>query len=201
VSKDTPDPAEPIESEREDDGTPSQHAEADDPERIDTIDEMTLDEMIEAEEDPAHPRHEEVMEANRQMAEKFKGLLLTESSMGSIAKMAEAIKGPRLDKISKGIFADPLSSWVLPQERLPTFKSLGPTILQRQLAATDQVIQQLTELVRVTQADAVAARVDAADARVEALKAARWTRHGLLIGWLGVILAAIAVVVAAIVGS
>ncbi|NMM35220.1 MAG: hypothetical protein HHJ13_14740 [Phycicoccus sp.] len=161
---------------------------------------MTLDEMIEAEEDPAHPRHEEVMEANRQMAEKFKGLLLTESSMGSIAKMAEAItKGPRFAKMTKGIFPVPLSSRVLPQERLTT--PLGPTILQRQLAATDQVIQQLTELVRVTKADADAARIDAADARVEALKAARWTRHGLLIGWLGVILAAIAVVVAAIVGS
>jgi hypothetical protein len=198
---DTPDLAEPIESERVDDETPSQPVEADDPERIDTIDEMTLDEMIEAEEDPAHPRHEEVMEANRQMADKFKGFFLTESSMGSIAKMAEAIKGPRLDKINKGIFADPLSSWVPPQKRLPPFTSLGPTIHQRQLAATDQVIQQLTELVRVTKADADAARVDAADARVEALKAARWTRHGLLIGWLGVILAAIAVVVAAIVGS
>ena len=32
---------------------------------------MTVDEMIEAEKDPAHPRHEDVMEANRQMAEKF----------------------------------------------------------------------------------------------------------------------------------
>lgn len=78
---------------------------------------------------------------------------------------------------------------------------MGPTILPRQLAATDQVIQQLTELVGVTKADADAARIDAADARVEALKAARWTRHGLLIGWLGVILTAIAVVVAAVVGS
>lgn len=200
MSKDTPDPADPPESEREGGATPPQHVEADDPERIDTKDEMTLDEMIEAEEDPAHPRHEEVIEANRHMAEKFKGLLLTESSMGSIAKMAEAItKGPWLDKINKEIFADPLSSRVLPPERLPT--PLGPTILQRQLAATDQVIQQLTELVSVTKADADAARVAAADARVDALKAARWTRHGLLIGWLGVILAAIAVVVAAIVGS
>lgn len=202
MSKDTPDPAEPIEGERADDGTPSQHVEADDPEPIDTIDEMTLDEMIEAEGDPAHPRHEEAIEANRQMAEKFKGLLLTASSMGSIARMAEAItKGSGFGKINKGIFADPLSSRVLPQERLPPSIPLGSNIGHRQLAATDQVIQQLTELVRVTKADADAARIDAADARVEALKAARWTRHGLLIGWLGVILAAVAVVVAAIVGS
>ena len=73
MSKDTPDPADPIESEREDDETPSQPVEADDPERVDTVDEMTVDEMIEAEKDPAHPRHEDVMEANRQMAEKFRG--------------------------------------------------------------------------------------------------------------------------------
>jgi hypothetical protein len=200
VSKDTPDPAEPIEGERADDGTPSQHVEADDPERVDTVDEMTLDEMIEAEKDPAHPRHEEVMEANRQMAEKFRGVLLSASSMGSLGKMAEAItKGSGLG--NKGIFADPHAPLVSSQGQLPMSAPMGPTILQRQLAATDQVIQQLTELVRVTKADADAARVDAADARVEALKAARWTRHGLLIGWLGVILAAIAVVVAAIVGS
>ena len=200
MSKDTPDPADPIESEREDDETPSQPVEADDPERVDTVDEMTVDEMIEAEKDPAHPRHEEVMEANRQMAEKFRGVLLSASSMGSLGKMAEAItKGSGLG--NKGIFADPHAPLVSSQGQLPMSAPMGPTILQRQLAATDQVIQQLTELVRVTKADADAARIDAADARVEALKAARWTRHGLLIGWLGVILAAIAVVVAAIVGS
>jgi hypothetical protein len=194
VSKDTPDPADPIESEREDDETPSQPVEADDPERVDTVDEMTVDEMIEAEKDPAHPRHEDVMEANRQMAEKFRGVVLSASSMGSLGRMADAItKGSAFG--NKGIFADPS------QGKLPMSTPMGPTILQRQLAATDQVIQQLTELVGVTKADADAARIDAADARVEALKAARWTRHGLLIGWLGVILAAIAVVVAAVVGS
>ena len=192
MSKDTPDPAEPIEGERADDGTPSQHVEADDPEPIDTIDEMTLDEMIEAEKDPAHPRHEEVMEANRQMAEKFRGVLLSASSMGSLGKMAEAItKGSGLG--NKGIFADPHAPLVSSQGQLPMSAPMGPTILQRQLAATDQVIQQLTELVRLTKTDA--------DAQAEARKDARSTRHGLLIGWLGVILAALAVVVGAIVGS
>jgi hypothetical protein len=203
MSKDTPDPAEPIEGEREDDETPSQPVDADDPESVDTTAEMTVGEIIEAEEDPAHPRHEEAMEANRQMSEKYKGLYsLSPSTMESLTKMVEAItKGSGFDKINKAIFANPPSSLVIPQERLLGPTPMGPTILQRQLAATDQVIQQLTELVRVTRADADAARVDAADAQVEARKAARSTQHGLLIGWLGVILAAIAVVVGAIVGS
>ena len=158
MSKDTPDPADPIESEREDDETPSQPVEADDPERVDTVDEMTVDEMIEAEKDPAHPRHEDVMEANRQMAEKFRGVVLSASSMGSLGRMADAItKGSAFG--NKGIFADPS------QGKLPMSTPMGPTILQRQLAATDQVIQQLTELVRLTKTDA--------DAQAEARKDAK----------------------------
>jgi len=88
MSKDTPDPAEPIEGEREDDETPSQPVDADDPESVDTTAEMTVGEIIEAEEDPAHPRHEEAMEANRQMSEKYKGLYsLSPSTMESLTKM------------------------------------------------------------------------------------------------------------------
>jgi len=195
MSKDPPDLAGPIEGEREDDETPSPPVDADDPESVDTTAEMMVGEIIEAEVDPAHPRHEEAIEANRQMSERYKGLYsLSPSIMESLTKMVEAIaKGSGFDKINKAIFANPPSSLVIPQERLSGPTPMGPTILQRQLAATDQVIQQLTELVRLTKTDA--------DAQAEARKDARSTRHGLLIGWLGVILAALAVVVGAIVGS
>jgi hypothetical protein len=139
MSKDTPDPAEPTESKREDDETPSQPVDADDPESVDTTAEMTVSEMIDAEEDPSHPRHEEVIEANRQMSEKYEGLLsLSPSTMESLTKMAEAItKGSGFDKISKALSAAPphsaraTSGTYSPGGLTLLSLPMGPTIPQR----------------------------------------------------------------------
>src|SRR5450759_4393360 len=170
---------------------------------------LTLGDMEAALEETTHPRHAEAVEANARLAERmrpFRDRILEQSGVSKVAEaFGKAILSSASASVGVGIGSQFTAFKPVPYaglfDRGATIPELnhvlaippGLGVPHRQLEALEDVSEQMGELVAIARADADAARQDAA-------RSARSTRHGLLIGWIGVALAAVAVIVSAIHG-